>query len=374
MLPGTGPDYQYTHRPRITERLPAERDSALDPRANMVALTGSASRHPLVHDGWVIVAHRGACGYRPEHTSAAYELAYRMGADWVDVDLVPTSDGHLVARHENEIGRTTDVADHPEFAARWSTKVVDGVEVTGWFTEDFTLAELKTLRARERIPHLRPSNTLYNGRYEVLTLPEVLDLTARLGTELGRTLGTFPEVKHSAYFASLGLPTEPVLVATLRRYRLDRPDAPVVIQSFEASSLRTLREHLDVALLRIVQFEDDRVDDIATYADYIGPEKKLVIGRDATDSLAKPTTLVDDAHAAGLRVAPWTFRNENAFLPADLRSGTEKAAVGDAFAEYDAYRDAGVDLFFTDNPDTALEAVSACHVRVSAPREPDTRT
>ena len=305
----------------------------------------------------MIVAHRGACGYRPEHTAASYELAYRMGADWVDVDLVPTSDGHLVARHENEIGRTTDVADHPGFAARRTTKVVDGVEVTGWFTEDFTLAELKTLRARERVPKLRQANTLYNGRYEILTLPEVLDLVARLGAELGRTLGTFPEVKHPSYFASIGLPIEPALVRTLRHYRLDRPEAPVVIQSFEADSLRTLREHLDVALLRLVQTDDYSIEGIANYADYIGPDKKLVIGWDDADNLAKPTTLVDDAHAAGLRVAPWTFRNENAFLPADLRSGEDNADVGDAFVEYDAYRAAGVDIFFTDNPDTALEAL-----------------
>lgn len=304
----------------------------------------------------MIVAHRGACGYRPEHTSASYELAYRMGADWVDVDLVPTSDGHLVARHENDIGLTTDVPDHPEFASRHTTKVVDGVEVTGWFTEDFTLAELKTLRARERVPKLRQANTIYNGRYEILTLPEVLDLVARVGAELGRTLGTFPELKHPSYFASIGLPIEGALVETLRHYGLDRPDAPVVIQSFEAGSLRTLREHLDVALLRLVQTDDYRMDDIASYADYIGPEKKLVISRDTADNLAKPTRLVEDAHAAGLRVAPWTFRNENAFLPADLRSGEDNAAVGDAFAEYDAYREAGVDIFFTDNPDTALEA------------------
>lgn len=305
----------------------------------------------------MIVAHRGACGYRPEHTSASYELAYRMGVNWVDVDLVPTSDGHLVARHENEIGRTTDVADHPEFAARRTTKVVDGVEVTGWFTEDLTLAEVKTLRARERIPTLRQANTLYDGRYEVLTLPEVLDLTARLSVELGRTLGTFPEVKHSAYFTAIGLPTEPELVRTLRQYRLDRRDAPVVIQSFEAGSLRGLRAQLDVALMRLVQAGEFHVDDIAGYADYIGPDKKLVIGWDEAGNLAKPTTLVADAHAAGLRVAPWTFRNENAFLPANLRSGTDNAAVGDAFAEYAAYRSAGIDTIFTDNPDTALEAV-----------------
>lgn len=309
----------------------------------------------------MIVAHRGASGYRPEHTLAAYELAYRLGVDRVDVDLVPTADGHLVARHENEIGRTTDVAEHPEFAARADTKTIDGSEINGWFTEDFTLAELKTLRAKERIPDLRQANTLYDGRFEIRTLEEVLDFAARLGDRLGRTLGTWPEVKHSTYFASIGRETEPELVRILRRHGLDRNDAPILIQSFEAGSLCVLREQLDVALLQLVQTEDFRVNEIAAYADYIGPEKRLIIGRDDTGNLAQPSSLVADAHAVGLRVAPWTFRNENAFLPADLRSGDTRSAAGDAFAEYAAYQATGIDALFSDNPDTALES----RVRVS---------
>jgi len=304
----------------------------------------------------VIIAHRGASGYRPEHTRTAYELAYRMGADWIDVDLVPSADGHLIARHENEIGRTTDVAEHPEFADRRTTKTVTGREYTGWFTEDFTLAELKTLRAKERIPELRQANTLYDGRYELLTLPEVLDLIATLGRELGRRLGISPEVKHSAYFAELGLPIEPTLVRTLNEHGLGGSDAPVVVQSFEEQSLRALQPQLDVALLQLVQYEQPDAATVAEYASYIGPEKKLVIERDERGNLGKPSSLVATAHEAGLRVIAWTFRDENAFLPTDLRTGADDAAVGNVFAEYTAYREAGIDGLVSDNPDTALEA------------------
>lgn len=306
----------------------------------------------------MIIAHRGASGYRPEHTTAAYDLAYRMGADWVDVDLVATADGHLVARHENEISRTTDVADHAEFAARKTTKIVSGREYTGWFTEDFTLAELKTLRVRERMPRLRQHNTLYDGRYELLTLPEVLDLIERLGRELGRDLGISPEVKHSAYFAETGLPIEPVLVETLRERGLARADSPVVIQAFEQQSLRTLRTQLDVALLQLVQYDDYSIAEIAEYASYVGPEKKLVVERDKQGNLAEPSPLIATAHDAGLRVVPWTFRNENAYLPTDLRSGEKDSAVGDVFAEYATYLAAGMDGLVSDQPDTAVEALT----------------
>jgi glycerophosphoryl diester phosphodiesterase len=329
------------------------------------------------HDGPVIVGHRGAPGYRPEHTLASYELAYRQGVDWVDVDLVPTKDGHLVARHENEIGGTTDVAEHPEFADRKTTKVIDGNELTGWFTEDFTLAELKTLRAVERIPELRPHNTIYNDRFEVVTYQEVLDLTKRLGRELHRTLGTYPEVKHSTYFTSIGNPVEPKLVKILNRNGLNRGNAPVIIQSFEVSNLKSLNEQVRVPLAQLtladgapadfVAREDPRtyadlvtpegLREISEYADYLGPEKNQVIPRDAEGNLTESSSLVPDAHAAGLEVVPFTFRNENAFLPANLRSSEDPAAWGDAFGEYEAFFAAGVDGLFADQPDTALEAL-----------------
>jgi glycerophosphoryl diester phosphodiesterase len=328
--------------------------------------------------GIALVGHRGAPGYRPEHTLASYELAYRQGAGWVDVDLVPTKDGQLVARHENELGGTTDVAAHPEFAARRTTKVVDGVSRTGWFTEDFTLAELKTLRATERIPQLRPHNTSYDGRWQIVTYQEVLELTERLGRELHRTLGTYPEVKHSTYFAAIGLPIEPALVGTLNRNGLNRRDAPVVIQSFEVSNLEALSEQVRVPLLQLTSDTGAPADfvakgdkrtyadlvtpaglkEISTYADYLGPDKHQIIPRDAAGNLGAPTNLVRDAHDAGLEVAPYTFRNENGFLPANLRSGQDQAQWGDVFAEESAFLATGIDGLFADHPDTALLAVT----------------
>jgi glycerophosphoryl diester phosphodiesterase len=328
--------------------------------------------------GPVIVGHRGAPGYRPEHTLASYELAFRQGVSWVDVDLVPTKDGHLVARHENEIGGTTDVAQHPEFAGRKTTKVIDGSTLTGWFTEDFTLAELKTLRATERIPAIRPQNAIYNGRWRIATYQEVLDLTARLGRELHRTLGTYPEVKHSTYFRSIGNPTEPKLVDALNRNGLNRPGAPVIIQSFEVTNLKQLSSQARVPLLQLTSATGAPADfiaagdprtyadlvapaglkEISTYADYLGPEKNQIIPRDAQGNLAQPTLLVRDAHDAGLRVAPYTFRNENTFLPAVLRSSADPPAWGNVFAEESAFLATGIDGFFADQPDTALLAVT----------------
>ena len=331
------------------------------------------------HHDPVIIGHRGAPGYRPEHTLASYELAYRMGVDWVDVDLVPTKDGQLVARHEPEIGGTTDVAKHPEFADRKKTVVLDGVTTTGWFTQDFTLAELKTLRAVERIPQNRPHNTLYNGRYQIASYQEVLDLTKRLGRELHRTLGTYPEVKHSTFFQSIGNPTEPKLVSILKRNGLDRPDAPAIIQSFEVSNLIALHQQVRTPLLQLTSASGAPADfvangdkrtyadlvtpqglrEVAKYAKYLGPDKAQVIPRDKNDNLGTPTALVADAHAAGLKVQPYTFRNENPFLPANLRSSAEPDAYGDVFTEEAAFFKAGVDGFFADQPDTALESLHA---------------
>jgi len=200
----------------------------------------------------LIIGHRGAAGYRPEHTLAGYELAARMGADYVEPDLVSTKDGVLVARHENDITATTDVASHPEFAGRKTTKTIDGNAITGWFTEDFTLAELKTLRAKERLPAVRQRNTIYDGRYRVPTFQEIIDLTRRLSHELGRPIGIYPETKHPTYFRKIGLPLEPGLVRTLNRNGLNTPHAKVFVQSFESGNLKALRHELRVPLIQLL--------------------------------------------------------------------------------------------------------------------------
>jgi glycerophosphoryl diester phosphodiesterase len=333
----------------------------------------------------LVIAHRGASGYRPEHTLAAYELGARLGADYVEPDLVRTKDGVLVARHENEISGTTDVASHPEFADRRTTKVIDGVSLTGWFTEDFTLAELKTLRAVERIPALRPRNTRYNGFYEVPTLQEVIDLTKRLSKELGRPIGIYPETKHPTYFRDIGLPLEEPLVRVLNRNGLNRKGAKVFVQSFEVGNLKALDEELRVPLVQLLGSRlptpqnpnahrpYDRVvagdpitypdmatpaglRDIAEYADGVGPSKDYIVPRDAAGNSLAPTSFVDDAHEAGLLVHPYTFRNENSFLPAELRSSADPAAHGNAAAEYEQFFDLGVDGLFSDHADTAVRA------------------
>ena len=325
----------------------------------------------------LVIAHRGASGYRPEHTLAAYALGARMGADYIEPDLVSTKDGVLVARHENEISGTTDVATRPEFAGRRATKVIDGVSITGWFTEDFTLAELRTLRAKERIPQLRPRNTLYDGRYPVPTFQEVIDLSRRLSKELGRTIGIYPETKHPTYFRSIGLALEKPLVRALRRNHLDGRKAKVFVQSFEVANLKALNGKIDVPLVQLLSTSTSRpydfvvsgdprtygdmatpagLRDISRYADGVGPSKDYIVPRDAAGNSLAPTTFVRDAHRAGLVVHPYTFRNENTFLPLELRSSSDPAAYGNAFAEYDQFYGLGVDGLFSDNPDTAVEA------------------
>jgi glycerophosphoryl diester phosphodiesterase len=322
----------------------------------------------------LVIGHRGASGYRPEHTLASYELAARMGADYVEPDLVTTKDGVLVARHEPEIGGTTDVARHPEFAGRRTTKSLDGVATTGWFAEDFTLRELKTLRAAERLPDVRQENTIFNGRYEVPTFQEVIDLVKRLSRELHRDIGIYPETKHPTYFRKQGLALEPKLVEALDRNGLNRPDAKVFVQSFEVSNLRALDRVLRVPLVQLTSATGapfDFVDtgdprtyadlvtaaglrEVARYADGVGPDKVQVIPRDAAGNLAAPTNLVRDAHRAGLTVHPYTFRAENTFLPTNLRSSADPTDYGNLFAEIGAYFAAGVDGIFTDNSDIAV--------------------
>lgn len=329
-------------------------------------------RHPSSEP--LVIAHRGASGYRPEHTLAAYRLAIAQGADYVEPDLVSTKDGVLVARHENEISGTTDVAAHPEFAGRRTTKVIDGVAVTGWFTEDFTLAELKTLRAKERLPQVRPGNTRYDGRFEIPTLDEVIRLVKRASGRSGRTIGIAPETKHPTYFDSIGLSLEEPLVRTLRRSGLDRPGAKVVIQSFETGNLRQLATMTRVPLAQLVDGAGAPYDlkaagstttyrdlvtpaglaGIARYADWVAPAKSLILPPDGTGAVGTPSPLVRDAHRAGLEVVTWTMRRENQFLPANHRIGTDPVAPGDLAGEVRRFLDAGVDALFSDNPDIAV--------------------
>ncbi|MBB5773414.1 glycerophosphodiester phosphodiesterase [Nonomuraea jabiensis] len=324
----------------------------------------------------VVIGHRGAAGHRPEHTQGGYELAVAMGADWIEPDLVPTKDHVLVVRHENEISGTTDVSLHPEFAARRTTKVVDGRNVTGWFTEDFTLAELKTLRAVERLPAIRQRNTVYNGYYQVLTFQEVLDLAKRLSRQYGKQVGVFPETKHPTYFRSIGLPLEEPLIETVKRNGLNRPGGPVVVQSFEPSSLKRVAKDLRVPLWQALgttgqpydltaagdpttyadMMKPEGLAKIAQYAQWIGPDKSSAIPLNPDGSSGTPTTLVSDAHKAGLKIGVYTFRSENQYLPLQLRRGQVATDHGDALAEYRAHLDLGVDAFVTDYPDAAVLA------------------
>ena len=318
----------------------------------------------IAADRPIVIAHRGASGLLPEHTIAAYTRAIDDGADFIEPDLVPTRDGVLVARHENEISGTTDVAARAEFADRKVAKVIDGTAVTGWFTENFTLAELKTLRARERLPQLR--GTANDGRFEIPTLDEIIALAKARG------VGIYPETKHPSYFASIGLPIEATLVAALGAAGWRDADAPVFIQSFEVDNLKRLKAMTGVRLIQLVAAEGGPADGtharyadmltpeglkaIAAYADGIGPEKGLIIPRSADGTLAAPTRLVADAHAAGLKVHPWTFRAENHFLPADHRQGEDPRAHGDLAQEIRAFLAAGIDGLFSD---FTAEAVAA---------------
>ncbi len=314
----------------------------------------------------IIIAHRGASGERPEHTLAAYTLAIEQGADYIEPDLVLTKDGVLVARHENEISETTDVSVKPEFADRKTSKTIDGQKMTGWFAEDFTLAELKTLRAKERLPQLRKANMAYDGQYEIPTFEEILELAKARG------VGVYPETKHPSYFASIGLPHEAPLLALLESYGHTEKTAPLFIQSFEVENLKALRRKTKVRLIQLLDEKGspaDRADltypamatagglkMIATYADGIGPNKAMVIPRNMLGVLGDPTRLVADAHTVGLAVHPWTFRRENYFLPLGAKSGINPAAYGDLESEIRAFLAAGVDGIFSDNPAQAVAA------------------
>lgn len=327
----------------------------------------------------VVIAHRGVPGHRLEHTRPSYRLAIEQGADFIEPDVVCTRDGVLVVRHENEIGHTTDVALHPEFADRRTTKLVDGVWMSGWFTEDFLLEELRTLRVRERLPQLRPQNMALAGTERILTFDEVLDI-ALAANARGREnpVGVYVETKHPAYFAGLGLDLNHRLLAALEKVGAHRRGAalPVVIQSKETGNLRRLRERTSLPLVQLMDLKGApwdlaelhdpttyadlctpaRLADVATYADGIGPHKSLVIGRDEHRRLTGDTGLAAAAHDAGLFVHVWTMRDENNFLPADFRTSDDVADVGDAAGEYRTFFDVGVDGVFSDYPATAVAA------------------
>jgi alkaline phosphatase len=360
----------------------------------------------------LVIGHRGASGERPEHTLASYELAIARGADFIEPDLVSTKDGVLVARHENEISGTTDVADHPEFVDRKATKVIDGVSYTGWFVEDFTLAEIKTLRAKERLAFRDQS---YNGQFEIPTLQEIIDLAKQKSVETGRTIGIYPETKHPTYHDSIGLSLEEPLVKILKANGLDKKDSAVFIQSFEVGNLKELNKLIDVPLVQLLDAEDIALDgtlietrpadfvvsgdqrtygdlrspeglkEIATYADGIGPWKRMIVSVKGTDAdgdgkaddvnqdgsvddadktTTAPTTLVQDAHNAGLQVHPYTFRNEGRYLAADYK--------GDPEAEYRQFISLGVDAYFSDFPGTGDKVRDqAASDQVRSPDNPD---
>jgi glycerophosphoryl diester phosphodiesterase len=321
----------------------------------------------------LVVAHRGASGYLPEHTLPAYELAIAQGADFVEPDLVVTADGRLVVRHENEIGATTDVARRAEFADRRTTKVVDGEVRTGWFTEDFTLAELRTLGAVERLPHLRPHSSAFDGAFGIVTFEEVLDLALRSRTASGRPVGVLAELKHATYFAGLGLDLLPPLLADLDGAGHDDEDAPVIVQSFETTCLKRLADVSPVRLGQLLEAGGAPYDlvaardhrsfadlwspaglaEISRYADVVGLDKDLVIPRDASGRLLRPTSVTRAAHDVGLEVFGWTFRSENCFLPQEFRRGDDPGSPGDLAGEIATFLAAGLDSVITDHPDLA---------------------
>jgi len=307
--------------------------------------TGTAFDETRAEPRPLVIAHRGASGHRPEHTLEAYALAIAMGADYIEPDIVSTRDGVLIARHENEIGVTTDVAT--KYAGRRTTKVIDGDSVTGWFTEDFTWDELRTLRAKERLS-LR--SHAYDGQFTIPRLVDVIALADSAGRRRGRAVGLYPETKHPTYFRSIGLPLEEGLLEALRSRGLDRREAPVFIQSFEATNLRALRPLTRIRLVQLVSREDqvtpNALREIATYAEGIGASTRLIVPATAG---TPASSLIRDAHAAGLFVHAWTLRPENEFLAPRYN--------GNAIAEVRELAALGVDGLFVDFPDLVLSAL-----------------
>ena len=305
----------------------------------------------------LVIAHRGASGERPEHTRAAYDLAIDQGADFIEPDLVLSRDGVLIVRHENEIGGTTDVAAHTEFADRHTTRTVDGQLVTGWFTEDFTLAELQTLRTRERLPLVRPANTVFDGQEPILTFQQVIDIARAGSARSGRTIGVCPELKHPSHFEAAGVPMEDIFVTALEANGLTAADAPILIQCFEVGPLQRLASRINAPLLQLMSAAGGPVDrpdltyaamatpagltTVSDYAGWIGVEAAMI----ACNLDHPQAPLIADAHAAGLKVAAWTFRAEPVFLP---------PGAADLTAWLTAFRDFGLDAAFSDFPATAV--------------------
>ena len=327
----------------------------------------------------IVIGHRGASGYRPEHTRSAFNLAFALGADAVEPDLVATRDGVLVIRHENEISGTTDVATRAEFAPRRTEKHVDGKTSTGWFTEDFTWAELSTLRARERLPALRQSNTTFDDQHPILRLRDLFDLVDAAADRTERVLGIVAEIKHANYFGALGLPLPELFAAEVSAagWNTDR----LTVESFEPSVLAQVRAQ-GVRGKRIFLLEDEGYPADAgagalSYADHLtanglaslaaGPEridgisvpKSLILETDAAGEVIGASALVDDAHAAGLEIYTWTLRPENKFLAKTFRNGTRKADFGHWQSEFRVILDSGIDGVFADHPDLAVHVRNA---------------
>jgi glycerophosphoryl diester phosphodiesterase len=334
----------------------------------------------------LVIGHRGASALRPEHTLASYRKAIEIGADVIEPDLVATKDGYLVARHENDITGTTNVSTLAQFADRRVTKTIDGAQITGWFTEDFTLAELKTLRARERIPQNRPANTEFNDQFEIPTLAEVVALAKEMSASTGRTIHIYPETKHPTYFKSINLPLEDRLINALKADDFTKTQATVFIQSFETANLKEIRQKIGTTQpnWKLVQLIDSAekapydfvaagdtrkyadlltqssIQEIATYANGLGPYKLNLINVDGNGAFQTPSDVIRFAHEAKLIVHSWTFRPEDPFLPASLRSAGGTASTRNetgSITEIQEYLRAGLDGFFTDDPSVGRRAV-----------------
>jgi glycerophosphoryl diester phosphodiesterase len=333
-------------------------------RATESPATRPATRLPRP----VVIGHRGAPAYRPEHTVASYELAIDLGAELIEPDIVISRDGVLVVRHESELSWSTDVSSRTEFTGRRTTKEVDGTPSTGWFAEDFTLAELRTLRAVERMPEYRPMNAAYDGRFGILTLAEVVDL-ARSRSTAQREIRVLAELKHPGWSAEQGLPMAELVAEELGRLGVTDEQGPVLLQSFDAAVLRDLRERLGERGPQMIQLLDDfaagdamttpvGLREISTYAQGIAPSVERVLGGLESRPVSGRSPLVDEAHRAALSVFCWTLRAENAFLPRHLRIGDLPEAMGDAVGVARHLLALGVDGLITDSPDHAVRAVA----------------
>ncbi|MCU6435457.1 glycerophosphodiester phosphodiesterase [Undibacterium sp. Jales W-56] len=330
-----------------------------------------------------LFAHRGASALRPEHTLASYSKAIADGADYIEPDLVSTKDGILVARHEAILDETTDVSQRAEFASKRTTKTIDGRTHTGWFCDDFTLSELKSLRAIERLPKIRPQNTFYDGMFQVLTWDEIIDFAAAESATAGRLIGLIPELKHSTYFAKAGLPLEDRFLKSLTEHEYTQR-CPLEIQSFEVTNLKYIRGVIgkknNIRLMQLVAEGDIRPADvvaaggdlsfgkmssktglreIARYADVVAPPTRALIPLLSDGKLGKPSAIISDAHDAGLLVHTWTFRPENCFLAANFRDGNGDNARNEigAIAEIRHYIEAGIDGFFSDDSAVGRKAI-----------------